>query len=220
MTKSKTIRVLLVDDHAALRAGLVTFIDIFDDLTLAGEATGGAEALELCDQTDPDVVLMDLVMPDLDGAETTRAITERYPHIQVIALTSFKEPERVEKVMQAGAMGYLLKDVSARELASAIRSAVAGQSTLASEAIQALVDSSIQSDTSTYGLTRRELEVLGLITRGHTNRQIAQQLVISRNTVKSHVSSILKKLAVSAREEAAQLALKRGLIASENFHLD
>ncbi len=212
MNESTPIRVLLVDDHAVVRSGLGAFLLAFDDLDLIGEASGGEEALRLCEQLQPDVVLMDLVMPGMDGAAATQAIRERCPQVQVIALTSFKEKELVEGAMQAGAIGYLLKDVSADELADAIRAGHAGRPTLAPEAAQALIQATREPPRPGFDLTQREGEVLALLAEGLTNPAIAERLVMSRSTVKFHVSNILSKLGVSSRTEAVALALQHNLI--------
>jgi NarL family two-component system response regulator LiaR len=209
---SPSIRVLLVDDHAMLRQGLATFLKVYDDLELAGEAASGEAAIQLCAQLAPDVVLMDMVMPEMDGVTATRAIRQQYPKVQVIALTSFKDKGLVQDALQAGAIGYLLKDVSADTLAQAIRAAHAGRATLSPEAAQALAYAAAQPPTPGHDLTERERDVLILLVEGLNNRQIADRLVVSPSTVKSHVSHILAKLGVASRTEAAALAVRRGLV--------
>lgn len=209
---SKTIRVMLVDDHTMVRRGLGTFLKAFDDLQLAGEAETGAEAIRLCAETLPDVILMDMVMPDMDGAAATRLIRQQFPQVQVIALTSFKEGDLVKNALEAGAIGYLLKDVSADELAGAIRAAHAGRATLSPEAAQALVETTHQTSAPGLDLTEREREVLALMVEGLNNTQIAGRLTVSSSTIKSHVSNILAKLGVASRTEAVTLALRNHII--------
>jgi NarL family two-component system response regulator LiaR len=211
-TPSQPIRVLLVDDHTMVRRGLATFLKVFDDLQLAGEAENGTDAIQRCAEIRPDVVLMDMVMPGMDGVGATRAICQKYPQVQVIALTSFKEGELIKDALEAGAIGYLLKDVSADELARAIRAAHAGRATLSPEAAQALVQAANHPPAPGLDLTEREHEVLTLMIEGLNNTQIAGRLSVSPSTIKSHVSNILSKLGVASRTEAVTLALRHKLV--------
>lgn len=206
------IKVLIADDHSVVRSGLGAFLQVFDDFKLVGEAANGKEAIAACAARQPDVVLMDLVMPEMDGARATKEIREKYPNIQVIVLTSFKEENLIEDALQAGAIGYLLKNVSADELATAIRSAHIGRPTLAPEATQVLIKSTGRRKEPGAELTAREKEVLALMVEGLSNPEIAQKLVVSRSTVKFHVSSILSKLSVSGRTEAVAMAIQQKLI--------
>ena len=205
------IKVMIVDDHAVVRSGLSAFLLAFDDLEHAGDATGGADAVSKCMSLRPDVVLMDLVMPDVDGAEATRRIKEACPEVQVIALTSYKEDDLVQGALKAGALSYLLKNVTADELADAIRKAHAGRSTLAPEAAQVLIKAATEP-AQDEGLTSRELEILRLMVHGDSNPHIAEQLFVSRSTVKFHVSNILMKLGAATRTEAVAVAVQRKLV--------
>ncbi len=211
-TASSCISVLIVDDHMMVRRGLATFLKVFDDLELAGEAAGGEEAIKRCAELQPDVVLMDMVMPEMDGATATRLIRTQFPSIQIIALTSFKEEDLVQGALQAGAIGYLLKDVSADELAQAIRAAHVGRATLSPEAAQVLVHAASRPPAPGFDLTERERVVLVLMVEGLNNTQIAGRLTVSPSTIKSHVSNILSKLGVDSRTEAVTLALRNGIV--------
>lgn len=209
------IRLLIADDHEMVRRGLMFFLGTASDITVVGQAANGTQALRMCRDLQPDVVLMDIVMPDMDGVSATAAIKNAQPNIQVIALTSFHDEALVPRVLQAGAIGYLLKDVGAEGLADAIRSASLGKTTLAPEGTQALVNRTVrpQSDQRLgTNLTAREREVLALMVRGMTNQEIAEHLVVSRSTVNFHVSSILGKLQVSGRAQAVALAVQNRLM--------
>lgn len=212
MDSSRPIRVLIVDDHAVVRSGLKAFLMVFDDLELVGEASSGQEAMTQVERAHPDVVLMDLMMPDMDGVAATRMIRSRRQDVQVVALTSFREDEMVKNALQAGAIGYLLKNVGADDLADAIRSAYHGRPTLAPEAAQVLIHASRQPEPPRYDLTEREREVLSLLVKGMSNNEIADHLVVSRSTVKFHVSSILSKLGAASRTEAVAMALNNHLV--------
>jgi two-component system, NarL family, response regulator LiaR len=207
----RPIRVMIVDDHAVVRSGLSAFLLAYDDLEHVGDATGGADAVGKCQSLKPDVVLMDLVMPEVDGAEATRRIKAACPEVQVIALTSYKEDDLVQGALKAGALSYLLKNVSAEELANAIRAAHAGRRTLAPEAAEVLIRAATEP-AEEEGLTKRELEILELMVAGESNPDIAEELFVSRSTVKFHVSNILMKLGATSRTEAVALALQRRLV--------
>jgi NarL family two-component system response regulator LiaR len=203
---------MIVDDHTVVRGGLKYFLLAFKDMELVAEASNGEETLRLCNQLRPDVVLMDMMMPGMDGIATTQAIRQRHPQTQVIALTSFQDEELVRKALQAGAIGYLLKNISIDDLAKAIRDAYAGRPTLAPEATHQLIQSSGRPAPPTYHLTSRELEVLALVVAGLSNIEIGHRLSVSHHTVRHHISSILTKLGAANRAEAAALAVQHRLI--------
>jgi NarL family two-component system response regulator LiaR len=207
MNQPEPIRVLIVDDHPMVRKGLAAFLLAMKDMILVGEANNGEEAICYCRQYKPDVVLMDLLMPGMDGFEATGIIHKSYPAVKVIALTSFQEKNLVQRALQAGAISYLLKNISADELAKAIKSAYSGFTILAPEAVEALVSEHTVTNIPGVDLTAREREVSALLIKGMSNPDIANQLNISRSTVKAHVSNILSKLGVSNRKEAISLIL-------------
>lgn len=209
---TETIKVMLVDDHGMVRRGLAAFLKINKDLKLVGEAECGQDALTVCEKVQPDVILMDLVMPEMDGATATRLIRQQWPQIQVIALTSFPEKNLVQEALRAGAISYLLKNVTAQDLADAIRAAYRGRPTLAPEAAQALIQNAHHDPVPGQDLTPREREVLDLMVEGLNNPEIAATLKVSRSTARAHVSQVLSKLGVSNRAEAIALAFRSGLV--------
>jgi len=214
MPRADKIRLLIVDDHKVVRNGLQVFISLYDDIEVVGEARNGQQAVEQCATHQPDVVLMDMVMPVMDGPTATRLIREQFPQVQVVALTSFDEEEIVQRAIEAGAVGYLYKDVEEDELIDAIRSAREGRPVLAPEAMKALMDRTVApvESPAVEPLTKREREVLSLVAQGMTNPQIAEQLVISTSTVQFHVHNILGKLGVGTRTEAVSIAIQSKLI--------
>ena len=206
------IRVVIVDDHVLVRSGIEVVLEMFDDIELVGQAGDGEEAVRLCEERRPDVVLMDLVMPGTSGVEATRRVLASCPDTRVVALTSFTDEDLIGETLRAGAIGYLMKNVSADQLAVAVRSAHAGRSTLAPEAADALVRSVSAPSPATDSLTVREQQVLKLMADGLSNADIAERLVIGVATVKTHVSSVMSKLGVSSRTEATATAIRRGLV--------
>jgi NarL family two-component system response regulator LiaR len=202
------IKVMIVDDHLLVRDGIELLLSTFDDIEVAAVVESGENALAFCQQEQPDVILMDMLMPDQDGPEAIDQILKSYPEIKVIALTSFVEEDLVVRAIQAGAIGYLLKNVSADKLAEAIRAAMQGQSTIEATAAQVLLQASKKSAQVGDDLTERERQVLALIAEGMTNKEIAQQLSLSHGTVRVYVSQVLAKLEVGNRTEAARMALE------------
>jgi NarL family two-component system response regulator LiaR len=218
----KIIRVLVVDDHAIVRHGLCRLIELQDDMDVVGEGANGFEAVALADRLNPDVILLDLLMPEMDGVEATRRILERSPQSRVLILTSFGEDDKVFPAIRAGAQGYLLKDIQPRQLVQSVRETYQGKAQLHPDITRRLMDAvsgevplepakPVPPSKDLEGLTGREREVLDLIARGLSNREIAEQMVISEKTVKTHVSNLLDKLDLEDRTRAAIWALKHGL---------
>jgi NarL family two-component system response regulator LiaR len=217
-SETTVIRVMVVDDHTVVRSGLAALLYAYEDFELVGEAADGEEAVRLCGRVLPDVILMDLIMPRMDGPSATRAIREQHPKVQILVLTSFKEDNLVHDALKAGAIGYLLKNVTPDELAHAIRAAHRGRSTLAPEAAEVLIHAVTHDNTQAvgYDLTEREREVLELMVKGLDNNRIAETLVVSRSTVKFHVSNILSKLFATSRTEAVVIAMQNHLVSQQS----
>ncbi len=207
---SEVIRIVIADDHDMLRKGISAFLDTNPDFELVGEATTGSEAVQLCETSSPDIVLMDLLMPEMDGVTAIRHIKANHPDMQVIALSSFSERDLIESALEAGASSYLLKNVSAEKLGEAIRFAHRGMSMMSPEITPILFQK--EAAQTDFNLTSRELEVLALLVDGFTNAEIAYRLKISKFTVKNHVSHILTKLGVTSRTEAVRVTIQNRLV--------
>ncbi len=214
-----TIRILLVDDHTVVRQGLRMFLGLDPELEVVGEASDGAEALRVARQLKPDVVLMDLLMPVMDGISATSAIRRELPDTEVVAMTSVLEDAAIVGAVRAGAIGYLLKDTQADELCRAIKAAAGGQVQLAPRAAARLMRE-VRAPDSPETLTDRETEVLRLLAKGHANKEIARLLMISEKTVKTHISNILAKLGVQSRTQAALYAVRIGIVSAEELPED
>jgi DNA-binding NarL/FixJ family response regulator len=209
----KVIRVLVVDDHLVVRQGFATLMRVFPDIELVGEARGGEESLKLTDDLHPDVILMDMIMPQMNGVEAIHLIHKKHPDIQIVAMTSFNDDKQlVQAATEAGAIGYIFKDVSIDELANTIRSVYQGIPALSPDATRLLIQAKSQRPVADFNLSIREREVLALMVSGSTNQNIGKKLSVELSTVKYHVSSILRKLGVNSRTEAVSLALQHKLI--------
>jgi two-component system, NarL family, response regulator LiaR len=212
MTEKKVIKVIVVDDHPLVRHGIKTVFEAYDDIEMIAEAENGKEALEICAKYKPDVVIMDMVMPILDGAEATSQLIRSFPDIKVIALTSFNDKDLIRKSLKAGAVSFVLKNVSGAKLVKIIKDAYKGKSVLSPYATKILLTELREKTDEKIKLTKREKEILTLIVEGLSNKEIAKRLFLSNSTIQFHVSNILSKLGVSKRTEAAYLALKQKLV--------
>lgn len=225
-SQNQKIRVLLVDDHAVVRQGLRMFIEMQDDMEVVGEGANGLEAVEMAARLNPDVILLDLLMPQMDGVEATQKIMRQAPQARVLILTSFGEDDKIFPAIRAGAQGYLLKDIQPRDLVQSVRETFQGKAQLHPDIARRLM-AAVSGENPAQpvkpaalpetlpGLTDREREVLGMIAQGLTNREIAEKMVISEKTVKTHVSNLLDKLGLEDRTRAAIWALKHGLGAED-----
>jgi len=210
--KKQSIRILLADDHSITRNGLKTILSLYDDMVLVGEASNGIDAIKICKKTNPDIILMDLDMPIMDGVSATGIIRKECPGVKVIALTSFTDKKLVNNAIKAGASSYIVKNISPDELIKAIRSTFLGKIILSPQAIEAIVEEMKDPSVKKFNLTTQELNVLGFLVKGCSNKVIAQKLFISNHTVKFHVTGILNKLGAGTRTEAAYMTTQQNLI--------
>ncbi|MCL4417831.1 MAG: response regulator transcription factor [Actinobacteria bacterium] len=206
------IKVLIVDDHPLVRHGINTLLGVYDDIEVTGEAENGKVALEMCEKCKPDIVLMDLIMPEVNGIEATKKILKNWPSIKVVTLTSFIDKKLIEDSLKAGAIGYVLKNISGDSLVATIRDADKGKSTLSSEASDFLISNLKNPSVIDYQLTSQEKNIMACLVEGLSNKKITQKLVLSLSTVKFHVSNILSKLGASNRAEAVSIAIKNKLV--------
>ncbi len=212
MPDRKPIKVMIVDDHPIVRDGMKNMLLVFEDLVFAGEAENGRAALACLHQSVPDVILMDIAMPEMGGIDATRAILAQYPQVKIIMLTSYPEDDLIQKSLQTGAMGFLLKNSTIEALANAIRSVYAGQPVLAPEVTKALIRIKTAPVKPGADLSQREQEVLALMVEGLSNEEIAARLVISPATARHHVSACIQKLGAANRAQASVMAVKLGLV--------
>jgi len=210
--KKQSIRILLADDHSITRNGLKTILSLYDDIVLVGEASNGMDAIKICKKTNPDIILMDLDMPILDGVSATGIIRKECPGVKVIALTSFTDKKLVKNAIKAGVSSYIVKNISPDELIKAIRSTFLGKIILSPQAIEAIVEEMKDPSVKKFNLTTQELNVFEFLVKGCSNKEIAQKLFISNHTVKFHVASILNKLGAGTRTEAAYIATQQNLV--------
>jgi NarL family two-component system response regulator LiaR len=209
---NKVIQIMIVDDHRSVHQALADMISFVDDFELVAQGSNGQEAVMLCEEFQPDIILMDVVMPIMDGIEATRKIVQSNPNIKILALSSFQDNDSVNSMLKNGAYGYILKNASVDELEGIIRTIYKGKSVIDPTLIQQLMRWTPTKDTNEFNLTRREIEILKLISNGMSYAQVANQLTISQSTVKFHVGNILNKLTVSTRNEAIMVAAKVGII--------
>ena len=212
MSEKNKIKVMVVDDHPLVRHGIKTVFEAYDDIILVAEAENGRQAIEMCSKYRPDIILIDMVMPVLDGAEATKLIIKEWPDVKIIALTSFDDKDLIKKSLKAGAISYILKNVSGAKLVKTIKDVYKGNFVLSSQATKILLSELRETTNDTIKLTEREKEILALIVEGLSNKQIAKRLFLSNSTAQFHVSNILAKLGVFKRTEAVYLALKQKLV--------
>ncbi|MHB1346141.1 MAG: response regulator [Candidatus Humimicrobiaceae bacterium] len=206
------IRVIIADDHPLVRHGIKTVFEAYDDIELVAEAENGKEAIEICEQYKPDIVIMDMIMPILDGAEATSQLIKKFPDIKVIALTSFNDKDLIKKSLKAGAISFVLKNISGSKLVKTIKDVYKGKYELSPQATKILLSELREKTDDNISLTKREKEILTFIVEGLSNKEIAKRMFLSNSTIQFHVSNVLSKLGVSKRTEAAYLALKQKLV--------
>lgn len=212
MAEKKVIRVIIADDHPLVRHGIKTVFEAYDDIELVAEAENGKEAIEICEQYKPDIVIMDMIMPILDGAEATSQLIKKFPDIKVIALTSFNDKDLIKKSLKAGAISFILKNISGSKLVKTIKDVYKGKYELSPQATKILLSELREKTDDNISLTKREKEILTYIVEGLSNKEIAKRMFLSNSTIQFHVSNVLSKLGVSKRTEAAYLALKQKLV--------